>query len=156
MDATKTFSSKQEREVAEYLGAKVVSGSGSRVCLPADISSDSWLGECKTHVERVDYIEFKKSHWEKISKESDAKFKSPILVTDTGTQKLSDTWILCRESMLLNTGISMTEYPFKFRTNIKFNPNDISNKIIYTFTFLGEKLCILHIDRFREIINGEA
>lgn len=95
--STKDFSNAQEHMVAKYLGWKVVSGSGARPFHVGDVWSDEWLGECKTHVKVEDKVTFYAQHWRKICKESDSCMKKPILITDFGTQKSEDTFVLFNE-----------------------------------------------------------
>ena len=90
----KEASYRQEHMVAEYIGWKVVSGSGARPFKPGDITSDHYLVECKTHTKEQDKICFKQSHWTKICEEALAKNKLPLLVTDNGTQKYNHTWVM--------------------------------------------------------------
>lgn len=92
--ATKDFSSKQEKMIADYLGWSVVSGSGAAACFPGDVISDEWLGECKTHVERGQKILFNKKVWDKICDEAMVKRRFPVLFTDDGSQKSGKTWCL--------------------------------------------------------------
>lgn len=90
----KEASYKQEHMVADYMGWRVVSGSGSCPFKPGDITSDYFLVECKTHIAPQTNVVFKKSHWDKIQIESQSTSKHPILVTDDGTQKSDHTWVM--------------------------------------------------------------
>lgn len=90
----KEASYRQEHMVAEYIGWKVVSGSGARPFKPGDITSDHYLVECKTHTKKQDKICFKLSHWAKICEEALAKNKLPLLVTDEGSQRYNHTWVM--------------------------------------------------------------
>lgn len=89
----KEASSKQEHRIAAALGWKVTSGSGARAFYPGDVSSDVWLGECKTHVD-LSPVLFYFSVWEKICDEAASQFKRPVLFIDNGSQQLSKTWCI--------------------------------------------------------------
>lgn len=89
---TKYYSSMQENRIAEYLGWKVVSGSGARPFNPGDIISDHFLGECKTHTEKNDKITIKADVLVKIKLESESIFRLPVLFIDNGTQSIDNTW----------------------------------------------------------------
>ena len=56
----KICSAKQEKTVADFMGWKVVSGSGSQQFAPGDINSYRFLLECKTHTDVQDTIVFYK------------------------------------------------------------------------------------------------
>lgn len=94
--ATKDYSNKQEKEVARFLDWQVVSGSGAAACVPGDIISGEWLGECKTHVKPDQRITFKKDVWNKLCEEAIMKRRKPVLIVDDGSQKLSKTWCMFR------------------------------------------------------------
>ena len=102
----KEASYKQEHMVADFMGWSVVSGSGARPFKPGDITSDYFLVECKTHTERQDKICFRKTHWEKLSVESQSTSKIPILVTDNGTQISEYTWVMLPLRVINNCGVS--------------------------------------------------
>jgi hypothetical protein len=67
MTNKKQFSAKQEKMVADYMGWKVVTGSGSRPFNPGDVNGNNFLVECKTHIEEQLNVIFYKKHWKKIS-----------------------------------------------------------------------------------------
>lgn len=98
--STKYYSTIQEKMVADCLGRDfhAVSGSGAAPCTPGDVIGPDWLIECKTHVTVLPNLIFNRNVWKKIKEEAFAKHRHPALVTDNGTQKLSETWILIRES----------------------------------------------------------
>ena len=98
--ATKDYSSKQEKMVADLLGWKVVAGSGAAACFPGDVISDEWLGECKTHISKVSRISFKLDVWKKICDEAIAKHRYPVLIVDEGSQELANTWVMVKISSL--------------------------------------------------------
>lgn len=90
----KYYSTKQEKMIADFLDWRTVSGSGSRHTYPGDVVSDSWLGECKTHVKPNQKISFNYSVWKKIVDEAASQFKHPVLFCDDGTQLKSHTWCM--------------------------------------------------------------
>lgn len=94
MIPTKTYSNKHERLVADALGWGVVCASGARNFHPGDISSRSWLGECKTHTQETSTITFYEDVWMKIEEEADCERKDPALFVDNGTQSLTGTWVM--------------------------------------------------------------
>ena len=89
----KEASSKQEHNIADALGWKVTSGSGARAFYLGDVSSDAWLGECKTHLGATPVL-FYWSVWDKIVDEAASQFKRPVLFVDNGTQDLNTTWCM--------------------------------------------------------------
>lgn len=93
-DATKVYSTKQEHMIADLLGWSTVSASGARNFHPGDITSKSFLGECKTHVSETEKIKFVQDEWNKISLEAIAEHKIPVLFTDDGTQSITNTWVM--------------------------------------------------------------
>ena len=67
--------------VANLLGWKQVSGSGSRPFHVGDVVSEEWLGECKTHTTITDKITFKSSVWNKIRIESKSCNRFAVYIT---------------------------------------------------------------------------
>ena len=163
--STKDFSSKQEAAIAKILGWKVVSGSGSRACHPGDIESDIWLGECKTHTEQVDHIEFRIDHWVKIFQEASSKFKHAVLFTDDGTQNLSRTWCVFSTRVTLPKIAKVFPYKKKFRTNIKMKYDDVgkayteafdgSNNPVFEVELEKGKLYFCSLNDFMEMFGGK-
>lgn len=100
MTATKVYSNKQEKMIAEYLGWSVVSGSGARDFHPGDIVADDWIGECKTHVKKQDTIAFYKQHWLKIQREALSVNKYPALFVDNGSQRIDRTWVVFNTKLI--------------------------------------------------------
>lgn len=90
----KYYSNKQESMIADYLGWHQVGGSGSKAYAPGDVSSEHWLGECKTHDSEQAKIIFFKQHWFKICEEARAKGRYPVLFVDNGTQLSQNTWVM--------------------------------------------------------------
>lgn len=66
--ATKLYSNKQEKMIAEYLGWETVAASGARDFCPGDVRSADWLGECKTHVGVRDRILVDAKVWAKLNR----------------------------------------------------------------------------------------
>lgn len=118
---TKYYSELQENRIAGYLGWHTVVGSGATATKPGDVFSDQWLGECKTHTKKTDKITFKLSHWEKIRKEAQSKFKFPVLFTDDGTQDIHNTWCLIDCSVSCPTETTLLKVPYKKGANLNFD-----------------------------------
>ena len=116
----KEFSSKQERMVADVLGCTVVSGSGSRPFNPGDVKSDKWLCECKTHTEPGHDIFFSYEVYEKIIGESLFAHRSPLLVTDDGSQTLEKTWCIFPPASVNSDLVCKIKYPELKTKNITF------------------------------------
>ena len=129
---TKYYSELQENRIADYLKWHTVVGSGATATKPGDIFSDQWLGECKTHTKKSDKIVFKLSHWRKIKKEAQSKFKYPILFTDNGTQNIHDTWCL-----------------FDCKLNCPQNAN-----LIYTTTKCNESSLTFNLTSLNAVYNS--
>ena len=90
----KEYSARQEKLVADILGCSVVKGSGARPCNPGDVKGEKWLCECKTHTEPNQPIFFSYEVWEKIVKEAMFAHRTPLLVTDDGSQTAEKTWCI--------------------------------------------------------------
>lgn len=91
-DATKVYSTRQERMVADYLGWETVPASGARDFTPGDVRSSRFLGECKTHVTKVPRIQIMFDVWAKLDAEAMSQMRIPVLFVDNGTQKEDNTW----------------------------------------------------------------
>lgn len=117
---TKYYSSIQEKAVADALGWKTVSASGSRPGHPGDVISDEWLVECKTHVKQQNKITFKLDVWDKLVIEATSVFKYPVLIVDDGSQKLSNTWCLINLRQTPFTCLSYYTSEAAFIKNISF------------------------------------
>lgn len=92
--STKTYSTAQEKLIANTLCWQIVPASGARNFHPGDIKSPSWLGECKTHQSEVDKIQFNRNVWDKIYSEAFTEHKSAALFVDNGTQTLVGTYVM--------------------------------------------------------------
>ena len=123
----KICSKKQESMIADFLGWSVVSGSGARPNSPGDVVSDSWLGECKTHVEPSHKILFNFATWDKIEEEASSRFKFPAYFVDDGSQKAENTWVMFSSAFLDNCII--IKYPLSYRKNIIFSSDDLKKSM---------------------------
>lgn len=90
---TKFYSSMHESAIANYLNWSVVSGSGARPCCVADIESDEFLGECKTHVRPQKVYTFVNKVWAKLLNESMFAHRYPALFVDDGHQTFKTTLV---------------------------------------------------------------
>lgn len=164
----KVFSSRQEKMVADYMGWRVVTGSGSRPFTPGDVSGYNFLVECKTHTEPQENIVFYKKHWAKISEEALAKHRYPALIVDNGTQKSDNTWVMIPRRMLtgedvfrifglVNTARSDSTVTFKEQAaNSLFRLGCADNKINYFPEWCnGEQVAIMSLDEFRKFCQEE-
>jgi len=156
----KSISTQQENMVADYLGWKTVVASGARDFHKGDVVSSEWLGECKTHIKKVDKISFYLSDYLKIFNEAMSKFKKPILICDDGTQTVKGTYVL----------ISFKHVPdwvyMSFKFHMIFEPSRTNIHIVgkmkdefdgYIFTKWSDlgQIIILRLEIFRKMIEGE-
>lgn len=162
--ATKDFSSKQEKMIADFLGWKVVTGSGARAGHPGDIIGDDWLGECKTHVTPNHPIFFSSVVWSKIQVEAIAQHRSPVLFTDDGSQLISNTWCIF-PFFLVDDGWRRERMKNSFKINFKMNHSDleklyptddilngiIDEPICYLMKFGGYNVAILPLLLFHHM-----
>lgn len=123
-DNTKTYSSKQENMVADFLDWEVVAGSGAAACYPGDVISDMWLGECKTHTKAGHKIFFDRNVWEKIKEEAYVKHRRPVLITDDGTQWARNTWCVCLKNHLEMEDVVVSPMIKGVNKNISFSGED--------------------------------
>lgn len=165
--ATKDYSSKQEKMIADYLNWEVVSGSGAAPCVPGDIISPEWLGECKTHVAENDKVQFLSTWWKKIAEEAMIRRRFPVLFTDNGSQELSHTWCIFETYRLLGRKITKLPAPqstVKSKTNINFSDSKlkeilstnlkcIDGPIVYIVNMNGQKLVLCDIHTFTELFR---
>lgn len=161
---TKFFSSKQERMVADFLGWSVVSGSGARDCHPGDITSDEWLGECKTHEKPGHRIVFWTKVWNKICDEAASKHRYPILIVDDGSQKLDNTWVMfnLKTAGLMNVNQIDVTSNFLKTTSVSLKPYEATNldtnirssrPLAIPVVRIGKQLVgLLRLDLFKEIV----
>ena len=153
--STKYYSTKQENLIADYLGWKVVTGSGARAFHPGDVVSDQWLGECKTHTEPFSNLRFDFDVWTKISREAASQFKKPVLFVDDGSQTIERTWCLfdvssysLREIPIIDytNCSSMTFKYFELEEKSKSGPVFVRN--------LNMIMCILSLKNFKRMIQN--
>lgn len=162
--ATKDYSTKQEKIVAEYLGWKRVSASGARSFNPGDICSDCWLGECKTHIKSKDTIIFKKRDWDKISSEAHSVFKNPVLFSDNGTQDLRKTFCMFNldtSGFYPVTKILDADISISCANNIMFSVNEMVCELqqsclnpVICIKVDGTNIGITNISIFSDLISG--
>lgn len=162
----KRFSSVQEQRIADYLGWKVVSGSGARDFNKGDVESPYFLGECKTHTTKPKKIIFYESHWKKIIEEASSTFKSPVLFVDDGSQSPERTWCM----FFVPADFSWQGYDLlkvcPFKTNIIFENSTMKkfltelngNKPYYKKQYLraefgGRLVGILDLETFAEFFD---
>ena len=167
--ATKDFSNVQEKQIAEYLGWKVVSGSGARCFHPGDVECDEWLGECKTHTSLQSDIKFNKSFWDKISEEASSKFKYPVLFVDNGSLNIGDTWALFNYDLVRPIqSHCIKSKNIRVRTNIIFDHIDVKSEYydmlgvcksdtipVILLNIWGQSLGILPLFKFLCMIRGD-
>ena len=68
-NATKYYSTKQEKYIASILNGKTVSGSGSPHFCAGDVVTDDWLIECKTTMQPKQSFSIKKEWLDKNERE---------------------------------------------------------------------------------------
>lgn len=73
---TRFYSNKQEKRVAKELGGKKVANSGATRFNKGDVTTDTWLIECKTKTKPSDSITIRKEWLEKNKEEAFAMNKS--------------------------------------------------------------------------------
>ena len=159
----KEASAKQEKMVADYMGWKVVSGSGSRPFAPGDVKNNNYLVECKTHIAAQDKIVFHKKHWEKIGIEAQAVHKYYALVTDDGTQRSNRTWVMIPRRVvpddtafrlfgLVNSARSDSTITFNHTAAISLYKSGSSDKKINYFPEWcnGEQVAIMPLEEFKK------
>lgn len=152
--ATKDYSSKQEKMIADYLGWECVVASGARDCHPGDIITDNWLGECKTHVTTGNRIKFMFRDWDKIIEEATSKFKFPVLFADDGSQKEQNTWCMLDsktapiENIPVNTRVVAKKSLF-LSTDLMTACDNCSQKML-RFDFNGRYVLVMRLSTFKE------
>ena len=161
---TKYYSTIQENTIANFLGWKVVSGSGARDLSPGDIIGESFLGECKTHVKPTDTIAFFADVWKKICEEASSRFKYPALFVDNGTQSIEDTWVVTLPHSVNITRCTKYKLPIIVDVNISFKLDyleSIVKQINSTYNTItafsaqlaGTDVVVMRIEDFREVMN---
>lgn len=161
---TKYYSTAQENMIADFLGWRVVAGSGARDLSPGDIISPTFLGECKTHTKKLEKIFFYSDFWCKICEEASARFKYPVMFVDNGTQKIENTWVITFAHSVNESKCSKYKLPVKVDVNIIFDPEYLSNVISYLqqntdkhisfYTqFENADVVIMKLEDFSEVIK---
>lgn len=156
---TKLYSSMHESAIAKYLNWSVVSGSGARPCCVADIESEEFLGECKTHVEPQRTYIFVNKVWEKLLKESMFAHRYPALFIDDGHQTYSTTLVAIPQYAMPVELLS--EYSF-----INIEPNlssvtvstklveSMNSKMIFSSMLGSSKVYIMPCATFKAILEA--
>lgn len=166
--ATKDFSSVQERKIADFLGWRVVSGSGARDFHPGDIIADEYLGECKTHTSEKSRLHIYSSVWNKISEEANSSFRKPVLFFDNGTQKLNSTWCVFPKKFVSPDTMKLLckGYVDPKNKNLLYSKNsisfihkdmqrDVGSGDYIDFEIDGESLLLMDLFTFKHCILGD-
>jgi hypothetical protein len=168
MPNNKISSEKQEHLVAEYLGCKVVSGSGARPFNQGDVTGYSFLIECKTHNTEQQNIIFYKKHWIKISEEAIAHGRFPALVVDNGTQSIKNTWVMIPKRILADnsvfrifglTNTSRTDSTITFKNTLAmtlYQSGRSEDRVNYFPEWCNrEQVAIMPLSEFKELYIKE-
>lgn len=163
--ATKFYSEKQEKAVADALGWSAIGGSGAAPCAPGDVKSDEWLCECKTHASEH-RIFFDKDVWVKIKEEAYSTRRKPVLIVDDGSQDLKHTWCLCNKNSINLTSLLTIDLPYAVRKNISFDDSKakeflkVSGKpyigecfidIIFSLNWADSEILVMPFSSFKEL-----
>ena len=108
-NVNKDFSTKQEKLIANFVGASVVSGSGARPCHPGDVKSTKFLIEAKTHT-GISKVKFLSRVWDKIKDEAMFSRRYPVLVNDDGSQKIDHQWCVCPTTIEHTDDVVIVDY----------------------------------------------
>lgn len=153
--ATKDYSIKQEKLIADYLGWKCVVASGARACHPGDIKSDNWLGECKTHVTTGNRIKFIYKEWAKICEEAMSKFRFAVLFVDDGSQKERNTWCMISAKVVSSDDQPTIEQVVAKSSLFVSEPMmvacDQSPDKMLKFNFNGDKVLVMRLSTFKDL-----
>lgn len=167
---TKSFSSKQEKLVAQELNGKTVSGSGARPGHPGDVITERWLIECKTHTTPNKSIAFNDTVWKKIKDEAFAMHRKPLLVVDDGSQSLSKTWCLCLAMNINLSRVVTVDFPVSIRKNISCKHDKLKstlkdstkqlvsesgfyNMAAYELTWCEDTVVVMPLSQFKELFE---
>lgn len=155
--STKFHSSIQEKMVSSYLGWEVVSGSGSRMCVPGDVISDEWLGECKTHETSGHKIIFLADVWAKISDEAISKFRYPCLFVDDGSKSVSHTWVMFDYNRCSFSDTIKISIHSKFKPSLRFYHNEyiesLNNISQGILVLEDDHTCITTLQNFKYLLE---
>lgn len=152
--STKSYSSKQEKLIANELGGYPVGMSGAGAANPGDVKTYDWLIECKTHTKPDQSILFDAAVWKKIQNEAFGIHRKPVLIVDDGSQTISRTWCLCKASNLNMSGAISVDLPMTIRKNITSKHDKLVNglkeisrgNIIEKNTFYSSSFVIYEAD----------
>lgn len=94
---TRYYSKRQEKRVADTLGAKTTPNSGATAWSKGDVTGDDILIECKTLTKPQQIHSIKKEWLEGIEQEAiNMRKRIPILVFDYGTQLPNDQYAVLK------------------------------------------------------------
>lgn len=165
----KSISQSQEEFICNFLSSRNkwhrVSGSGSRPGFPGDVESDSWLGECKTHVVVSDILIFEKRVWDKIKSEALSRFKYPVLFVDTGylNQDSDHTWCMfpnyidvvvddiVNVSKKYNKSVRVSKFDL---LNFLENSTASINSVVFSVNLGTENVYICNLAYFQEKVTA--
>lgn len=153
--ATKDYSIKQEKLIANYLDWECVSASGARDCHPGDVISDSWMGECKTHVASGKRIQFVFKEWMKIYEEATSKFKFPVLFVDDGSQTIENTWCMLDaktapiDSLPRSSQVIAKSSLFLTEEHVKKCDSSKDKRLMFNFN--GKLVLLMRLTAFKNI-----
>lgn len=93
--ATRDYSSKQEKAVADYLDAKTTPNSGATLFKKGDITTEDSIIECKTKTKESTSHTIKKEWIDTLKRECISMGKDHwLIVFDFGTQKIEDQLVV--------------------------------------------------------------
>lgn len=150
----KTYSDRQEKLVAKHVNGKQVSGSGARPFAPGDVESEDWLIECKTHIEVMKTLTFKRNVWDKIKDEAIVRHRYPAYVVDDGSQKIESQYILfgIHNREIPDDNVTTFESVRAGNINIKIDDFTSSNQILKG-RWVNETIYITSLLYFEELFS---
>ena len=165
----KYYSERQEKMVANYMGWRVVPGSGARPFTPGDVNSYNFLVECKTHTTETHNVAFYKKHWVKIQTEARSKYRRPVLITDNGTQLAEYTWVAIPLQILpidnanaincnLNQTPSDNTIVFAHSDALEMFKNSRKDDVAVNYLLLGfgdDEVAVMPLEEFRHFYRQE-
>ena len=156
---TKLYSSMHESAIAKYLNWSVVSGSGARPCCVADIESEEFLGECKTHIRPQKVYTFVNKVWTKLLNESMFAHRYPALFIDDGHQTFETTLVAIpqyavpTENLDSYSVISVVPNSSSVTISIESVEGNDSN-VIYSSKLANSKVYIMPCKTFKAILEA--
>lgn len=156
---TKLYSSMHESAIAKYLNWSVVSGSGARPCCVADIESEEFLGECKTHIKPQKVYTFVNKVWTKLLNESMFAHRYPALFIDDGHQTFETTLVAIpqyavpTENLDSYSVISVVPNSSSVTISIESVESNNSN-VIYSSKLANTKVYIMPCKTFKAILEA--